>query len=163
MRKRFDSLSLRAKIAAGFTALIVLGLIADFISVMSHRQALAAVNTFLDRDNRIAELTLTSRATLLRARRDEKDFLLKVNEFGYEEARSRYVTLLRRELADVRRSMATVRALSGDAEMAAQAQAIEGASSTYEAAFLRVVDLYGRLGRRGVGLEGALRQRARAV
>jgi diguanylate cyclase (GGDEF)-like protein len=163
MLKRFDGLSLRAKIIAGIMALIVLGLAADFVSVMSHRQALAAVNTFLDRDNRIAELALTSRATLLRARRNEKDFLLKVNEFGYEEARSRYVTLLRRELADVRWSMAAVRALSGDAEMAAQAQAIEGASSTYEAAFLRVVELYGRLGRRDMGLEGAFRQRAHAI
>src|SRR5213596_607057 len=120
MRKRFDGLSLRAKIAVGFAALIVLGLVADVVSVMSHRRALAAVDAFLDRDNRIAELTLTSRATLLRARRDEKDFLLKVNEFGYEEARSRYVTLLQRELADVRRSMAAVRALSGDAGMVTQ-------------------------------------------
>lgn len=163
MRKRFDGLSLRAKIVAGFAALIVLGLIADVVSVMSHRQALTAVNTFLDRDNRIAELALTSRATLLRARRNEKDFLLKVHEFGYEEARSRYVTLLRGELADVRQSMAAVRALSGDAGMVAQAQAIEGAASHYEAGFLRVVELYGRLGRRDTGLEGKFRRRAHSI
>jgi CHASE3 domain sensor protein len=78
MLKRFDDLSLRAKIASGFAALIVLALAAGAVSVMSHRQALDAVNTFLDRDNRIAELTLRSGAAMLEARRNEKDFLLKV-------------------------------------------------------------------------------------
>jgi len=161
--RRFDALSLRTKIAAGFAALIVLALGADAVSVVSHRQALAAVDTFLDRDNRIAELTLRSSATLLRARRNEKDFLLKVGEYGYEEARSRYATLLTNELADVRENMAGVRRITDDAETAAQADAIAQASLAYESGFIRVVELHGRLGRRDAGLHGALRQRARAL
>ena len=159
----FDQLSLRAKIAAGFAVLIVLALASAGVSVMSQRQALAAVNSFLDRDNRIAELTLQSSATMLKARRDEKDFLLKVKEFGYEEARSRYVTLLQADLATVREKMTVVRSLTNDAGMAEEARAVEGASRDYEVGFLRVAELQGRLGRRDVGLEGEFRRRAHAI
>ena len=65
--RRFDALGLRAKVAAGFAALLVLALGAALASVASHRQALAAVDTFLDRDNRIAELTLRSSARICSA------------------------------------------------------------------------------------------------
>jgi diguanylate cyclase (GGDEF)-like protein len=163
MLKRFDGLSLRAKIAAGFAALIVLALASAGVSVMSQRQALAAVTTFLDRDNRIAELTLKTSATMLKARRNEKDFLLKVDEFGYEEARSRYVTLVQAHMATVRENMALVRSLTDDAGMAEEARAVERVSREYEAGFLRVAELYGRLGRRDAGLQGEFRRRAHAI
>ncbi|HEX6364367.1 MAG TPA: hypothetical protein VFZ93_15525, partial [Albitalea sp.] len=160
MLQRFDALSLRAKIGAGFAAVIVLAVGADVASLASHRQAVAAVNTFLDRDNRIAELTLQSSATMLRARRNEKDFLLKVREYGYDEARSRYATLLSSELGTVREKMALVRRLTTDRDLAAQADAVAQASRAYEANFLRVVELHGRLGRRQSGAEQAIRDRA---
>jgi diguanylate cyclase (GGDEF)-like protein len=163
MLKWFDALSLRAKMTAGFAVLIVLALVAVGVSAMSHRQTLAAVNAFLDRDNRIAEITLESGAAILKARRNEKDFLLKLKEFGYDEARSRYVTFLQAHLASVRENMALVRTLTNDAGMAEEAQAVEGVSTQYEAGFLRVVELYGRLGRRDAGLEGKFRRHAQAI
>src|SRR5688572_2732574 len=98
MIHRFDQLSLRTKLLAGFAALIALALIAGGVSVVSHRRTLAAVEIFLERDNRIAELALKSSAMMLKARRSKKDFLLKVKQFGYEEARSRYSTLVQANL-----------------------------------------------------------------
>lgn len=159
----FAGLALRTKVAAGFALLLAGMLVADVVTVLSQRQALAAVDSFLERDNRVAELTLKSSAVLLKARRNEKDFLLKTREYGYDEARSRYVTLLQAHLAAVRDNMDRVRQLSSDASMADTAQAIAHRTQSYETGFLRVVELHGRLGRRDVGLEGALRQRAHAM
>ncbi len=163
MLKRLDGLSVRAKIAAGFAVLIVLALAADAVSVLSQRQALGAVNTFLDRDNRIAELTLKSGAMMLKARRNEKDFLLRLKEFGFEESRSRYATLVQSNLLSVRENMAIVRSLTDDAAIVEDTQAVERVSMEYEAGFLRMVELRGRLGHFNAGLEGEFRRSAHAI
>lgn len=163
MFHRFDQLSLRARIAIGFAALIAFTLVAGGVSLASHRRALAAVETFLDRDHRIAELGMRSNAEMLKARRNEKDFLLRIKEFGYEETRSRYATLVRAHLATVRENMAAIRALTDDPGVVEETHAIERIADRYETGFLEVVGLYGRLGRRDAGLEGQFRIRAHAI
>ncbi|MFS8980508.1 diguanylate cyclase [Cupriavidus necator] len=159
----FDRLSLRAKLGAGFAVLILLMLVVGAASLVSHQHALAAAETYFERDDRIADLSLQSNAAMLNARRFEKEFLLKRGEFGYEEARSRYATLVRTQLATVRDNMATIRSLTDNAELAARAEAIAAVTHRYEGGFLRVVDLYGQLGRENFGLEGQFRQHAHAI
>ncbi|MFC5303373.1 EAL domain-containing protein [Azospira restricta] len=159
----FDRRTLRARLAIGFAALIALTLAVGAVALVSHRFALDAVDTFLDRDKRIAELCLASNAAMFKARRAEKDFLLKVREFGYEEARSRYLTLLQIQLAAVRDNLAALRAVAVDADVVAETRAIEDAIARYESGFLRVVELHGELGRRDSGLEGQFRRRAHAI
>ncbi|WP_157270971.1 GGDEF domain-containing protein [Azohydromonas aeria] len=163
LRDRLAGLSLRAQLLAGFAVLMVLTLAADGVSVLSHRRAQGALDAYVHTDHRIAKLTGDARAGLLRARRNEKDFLLRVREYGFEEARSRYVTLLQAELAGVRGHMAQARRLGTDAAFAAGAAAVEEAALRYERGFLHVVELYGRLGRRDAGLEGEFRSDARAI
>ena len=163
MLARFDRLSLRAKLTLGFVALIGLMLAGGGAALLSHRVALAAMESFLDRDNRIAELSLTGRAALGQARRYEKEFLLKVKEFGYEETKSRYATLIHARLEALREDMDAVRRLSDDPGMAQQTRTIEEIAGRYEAGFLKVVALHGRLGRVDTGLEGQFRDRAHAI
>ncbi|MGX6566044.1 EAL domain-containing protein [Cupriavidus necator] len=159
----FDRLSLRAKLGAGFAVLIVLMLVVGAASSVSHQHALAAAETYFERYDRIADLSLQSNAAMLNARRYEKEFLLKRGEFGYKEARSRYATLVRTQLATVRENMDTIRSLTDNAELAEKTEAIAAVTRRYERGFLHVVDLYGQLGREEFGLEGQFRQRAHAI
>lgn len=132
-------------------------------SLVSHQRALAAADAYFERYDRIADLSLKSNAAMLNARRYEKEFLLKRGEFGYEEAKSRYATLVRTQLATVHDNMDTIRTLTDSTDLAGKAGAIAAVSRRYEGAFLHVVDLYGQLGRVNTGLEGQLRSRAHAI
>lgn len=159
----FERLSLRAKLALGFGTLLGLMAIGGATALLSHAYALRTVEAFLDGDNRIAELSLESSAAMAKARRYEKEFLLKVHVFSYLEARSRYATLVASQLALVRENMAAIRSLTGSVEINAESRAIEDVTRLYEAGFLRTVELYGRLGRVDTGLEEQFRARAHAI
>lgn len=159
----FERLSLRAKLALGFGTLIGLILVGGATALLSHARALAAVEAFLEGDNRIAELSLESSAAMGKARRYEKEFLLKIQVFSYEEAKARYANLVVSQLAMVRENMAAIRSLAGNADIQAETRAIEEVTRLYEAGFLRVVELYGHLGRVDTGMEGRFRASAHAI
>lgn len=163
MLARFESLSLRTKLILGFVALIGLMLVGNGAALLGHRYSLAAMDGFLDRDNRVAELSLDSKVAMGQARRYEKEFLLKVGDFGYEETKSRYTTLVRTRLATLRENMAVIRSLTDSPDTAQQTRTIEEIAGRYEAGFLEVVKLYGRRGRVDTGTEGQLRARAQAI
>ncbi|WP_157201279.1 EAL domain-containing protein [Massilia sp. Root418] len=163
MLARFEQLSLRLKLAFGFSTVLTLLLCVGAVALFSHHSSIQAIDSFLDRDNQISTLSLSSQASMSRARRYEKEFLLKVKVYSFQEARSRYATLVTGHLADVRANLAAIRRLSSAPAEAAAVQSIELATQQYEAGFLRVVALYGRLGSAGTGLEGELQASARAI
>ena len=163
LRHALGGWSLRARLLAGFAVLLLLTVAADGVALLGQRHAQQSLDGFLHVDKRIAELTAEARAELLRARRSEKDFLLRVREYGFEEARARYVTLLQDQLAGVARAMAEVRSLTRDPAVAVEAADVHHAAQQYEKAFLAAVELQGRLGRRDAGLEGHFSQSARAL
>lgn len=152
-----DRLSLRAQLAAGFIIVIGLTLTVGLVSWTAQEHSVKAVDKLLAIDNRIAELSVRSSAALLKARRAEKDFLLLQGEFGFSEARSRYMTLVRTNLADIRQHMAEIRELANEAGAAQQTRAIEQAITRYQTGLLKVVDLHGQLGQVDTGLEGKFR------
>ncbi|HET6718912.1 MAG TPA: hypothetical protein VFH22_04660, partial [Rhodocyclaceae bacterium] len=159
----FEQLSLRAKLAWGFGTLIGLMLIGGTTALLGHARSLVAVEAFLAGDNRIAGLSLESSAAMDKARRYEKEFLLKTKVFSHEEAKARYATLVARQLAAVREHMAAIRDLTDNTEIETETHAIEAVTRQYEAGFLRVIDLYGRLGRVDSGVAGQFRARAHAI
>src|SRR5207302_7487461 len=122
-----------------------------------------AVNKLVAVVGRIADLSLRSNVAMLKARRAEKDFLIFQSEFGFEEARSRYSTLLRTSLGEVRQDMADLRELSSEPEVIQLTQSIDQAVSQYEAGFLRIVGLYGLRGQADTGFEGHFREKAHAI
>jgi diguanylate cyclase (GGDEF)-like protein len=150
-------------LATGFAAVIVLTLVVGFVSLFAQNRSIEAVNRLVAVVGRIADLSLRSNVAMLKARRAEKDFLIFQSEFGFEEARSRYTTLLRTSLAEVRQSMADLRELSSEPEVIQLTQSIEQAVGQYENGFLRIVDLYGLRGQVDTGFEGNFRQKAHEI
>lgn len=112
-----DCLSLRAKLSGGFAFLVCLTLIIGVVSLQSQRNAGNRVEDFLDRDNLVADLSLRSKASMLEARRAEKDFLLFQDEFGHKEARTRYATLFRNSLGEIRTDVQEIRQVARDPAM----------------------------------------------
>jgi diguanylate cyclase (GGDEF)-like protein len=159
----YRRLSLRAELATGFVAVIVLTLIVGLVSLFAQNRSIEAVNKLVDVVGRTADLSLRSNVAMLKARRAEKDFLIFQSEFGFEEARSRYTTLLRTNVAEVRQGMADLRELSSEPEVIQLTRSIDQAVDRYEAGFLRIVDLYGLRGQVDAGFEGNFREKARAI
>jgi diguanylate cyclase (GGDEF)-like protein len=156
----YRRLSLRAELATGFIAVIVLTLVVGVVSLFAQNRSIEAVNKLVAVVGRISDLSLRSNVAMLKARRAEKDFLIFQNEFGFEEARSRYTTLLRTSLAEVRQSMADLRELSSEPEVIQLTQSIEKAVGEYETGFIKLVDLYGLRGNARTGFEGKFREKA---
>ena len=152
-------LSLRAELAAGFAAVIALTIVVGAVSLFAQARSIDAVNKLVAVDTRIADLSLASNVAMLKARRAEKDFLIFQKEFGFEEARSRYATVLKASVAEVGQDMADIRALSSDPGAIALTRSIGEAAVQYEAGFLRIVALYGRRGLGRTGFVGHLRER----
>src|SRR6185436_19435 len=156
-------LSLRAWLAIGFNSVIVLALVVAAASLLTQERFVGAVHKLLAVDGRIAALSQGSNVAMLKARRAEKDFLIYRREFGFDEAKSRYVTLLRTHLAEVRQNMAEIRELTTEPEAIERTRSIDRAVMRYETGFLAIVDLYGALGFFNTGLEGRLRRKAREL
>lgn len=155
--------SLRTKLVGGFSAVIALTLLVGAVSLMSQDYARTAVETYFGTEDRIADIALKSNAVMLKARRYEKDFLLNVRELGYYEAKSRYATLVQVQMADIRQNMVAISKLSSGRELTGEAQKVEQAVSRYSAGFMRVVALYGVIGRQDSGLEGRFRDKAHEI
>ncbi|WP_024302143.1 EAL domain-containing protein [Pseudogulbenkiania sp. MAI-1] len=156
-------LSLRAKLALAFATMIGLTLAVSLVSLRSDYRTLSALKSYLDTEQHIAERSLRSKAAMNKARRYEKDFLLKVREFGFHEAKSRYATLLQNEIAQIRENMAAIRQLWNDPATVRETREIERLASGYESGFMQVVERYGRLGRMDSDLEGELRTKAHEI
>jgi diguanylate cyclase (GGDEF)-like protein/PAS domain S-box-containing protein len=155
--------TLRTQLAVGFAAMVALTLTAGLASYLGQQRSVNAVDRLLSVDGRIAELSMRSGTAMLKARRAEKDFLLYQKEFGFDEARSRYTTLLRANAADIRQYMLEVRGLDDSSEMVQRTQAIEQAVVQYESGFLKIVSLYGQLGHVSTGIQGRLRGKAHEI
>jgi len=162
-RGRLARLGVRAKLLIGFLAIALLMTVGATVSLLGTSRSLRAVDELLDVEARIADLALQSTASMLKARRHEKDFLLSRLELNFAEARARYATPLRIHGADIRDHMAKIRRLADDATMVEHTWQIEQAVGQYESGFLRTVELYGQLGRVDTGLEGRFRARAHDI
>ncbi|WP_158206649.1 EAL domain-containing protein [Pseudoduganella flava] len=158
-----ERLSLRARLAIGFGAVIGLMVLADLAAMVGHEHSRAAFARYLDREDRISDISVNSQAAMEKARRYEKEFLLKVRLLPYDEARSRYATLVTDQVETVRANMAAIRVLGGSPDLARITREVDGAAAQYVQGFLETVELYGRLGRAGTGLQGRFTASAREL
>jgi diguanylate cyclase (GGDEF)-like protein/PAS domain S-box-containing protein len=156
-------LSLRASLIAGFSIVLGLLVFVGSLAIMAERTTISNFNTLLATDIKTADLSQKSVIAMMKARRYEKDFLLMYREFGFDEAKSRYVTLLQANLADARDSLAEMSRLTGDPEETQHIQSAAQAIDNYQNAFLGVVTLYGQLGFIDTGLEGQFRDNAHQI
>ncbi|HLL11819.1 MAG TPA: histidine kinase dimerization/phospho-acceptor domain-containing protein, partial [Rubrivivax sp.] len=155
--------SVKRELVLGFAAILSLLVVVSAAALYAQSRSLHAVDRLLNHDNRAAVLALTVTNTLLKARRAEKDFLINHRGFGFAAARSRYETLFRSHIGDMRGSVAEARAVAQSSDFSRQTREVEEAIREYETGFVAVVALYERLGHHDHGLEGLMRSRARAA
>ena len=159
----FESLNLRAQLFCGFGVVITLAAFVSGIHFISHYYNQRAVDTLLDKDVRIAELSLRSGATMLQARQNEKDFLLRFKQFSFNEAKSRYITPIRTELADIHAYLAEMRTLARGPEIERQTREIDKTLDQIENTLASVVDLIRERWQKDSGLEDLLENKGREI
>jgi len=159
-------LGLRAQLMLGLgTGIALLVLLAAMANILSSELASQLRN--------IQDVHIPMDAAILNidegmdeARGYEKDFILSWQELSYPAARSRYLGLVRNEVANI---IALVAELHRLPTMEHERQAMAGTDEIgrqirrHEAIFIELVELYGRLGHVDTGLEGRFRQRAHAI
>lgn len=155
--------SLRAELLAGFFILIALTDFVGATALWSQRRADMAFDHLIDVDSKVVELSARASTALHKARRAEKDFLLYRSEFGFGEAKGRYVTLVRTNIAEIREIIHEIQELTPDLHIIDRGQSIEQYAAKYQSGFLKVVELYGQLGHAENGLEGTVRRDARRI
>lgn len=125
---------------ASFVVVIGLILIVGAVSLLGQDRSAKAVNSLIDTASKIDNLSLESSIALAKAQRAERDFFLYRKELGSEESRSRYVTLVQSNLANIRRNMDAIRALTNDPEMGRLTRVIEQSATLYGTEFHRFAD-----------------------
>ncbi len=167
LRDRFvlfiNRFSIRAVLFAGFAAVIFLGLMTALLAEWAAHVTDRMMDRFINEDNAISDLCLKSTAATINTRRYEKDFLLTYKDFGYAEARSRYITRVQTSLAEVKEFMKKIRLLTNDPEVVRQTQEVDQAIDQYQAKLLSMIEKYGTLGFLDTGLEGAMRAKAHEI
>ncbi|MBI4974460.1 MAG: hypothetical protein HZC19_01390, partial [Candidatus Omnitrophica bacterium] len=155
--------SLKGVLFAGFAAVILLGLTTALLAEWTSYRADRTMDRFMRVDNKISDLSLKSSIAMTNARKHEKDFLLTYREFGFNEARARYISRVLTNLADIRESMKQIRLLTDDPQIVKQTNAVGKAIDQYQVSLLRMVERYGVLGFRDTGLEGVMRGKAHDI
>jgi PAS domain S-box-containing protein len=155
--RRFSS---KVIILGGFGLVIILGLIPALFSQWAVEHSSRVMNRFIDVDQKIADLSLKSIVIMTRVRRNEKDFLLSYRDFGFNEARSRYITTLLARIVDIRENMANIRTLVDNPEMVRMTREIDKSLNQYEESIVDVVQMYGKIGTDKSGIESSFRATA---
>ncbi len=158
--RRFSTINTKVVIPAGFAVVILLGLLPALFSRWALDHSNRVMGRFIDVDEKVTDLSLTSITKMIKVRRNEKDFLLSYRDFGFQEAKSRYITTLEAGVADIRDNMARIRQLVDDPGIKKMADEIDQAISEYQSGFLHTVELYGVLGAEHFGIEGEIRDTA---
>src|SRR6202030_768002 len=112
---------------------------------------------------RIADLSRNSEGAMRLTRQNEKDFLLQYRRIGFDEAKARYATLLKVEVAEIHQNMDAIRHLVGDERVIRQTRAIDEAMDRFEKKFLVTTELIKQRGFFEVGVEGQFRKRINEV
>ena len=158
-----ERFSLRARLLSAFALIMALSLVPAVIVEETEEAAVEALDRIVQSDMRVSDLALRGIASFLNARRHEKDFLLYHREFGFREARARYVTQVQTSIGELQRQMRELREVGGDQGTREQTEQIERATSEYLANFLQTVELYELLGVPHRGLRAKLRDTLEAL
>lgn len=152
--------SIRTVLIAGFAAVIFSGMTTVLLTQWTAYLTDRTMNRFVNVDNKISDLCLKSTTAMINARRHEKDFLLSYKDFGFSEARSRYISRMLTSLADIKGFMESIRLLTNDPEFIRLTKGIDQEILQYQDNLLNMVEKYGMLGSMNSGIEGEMRNKA---
>src|ERR1700719_862064 len=157
--ERLNRLNLRAKLSFGFLLVLSSTVIVGTTSLFTEKHDGAAIERLLDTETRIGDISDNSERAMRLTRQNEKDFLLQYRRIGFEEAKARYATLLKVEVAEIHQNMDAIRHLVAEESVIRQTQAIDQAMDQFEKKFLATTELIKQRGFFEVGVEGQFRNR----
>jgi diguanylate cyclase (GGDEF)-like protein/PAS domain S-box-containing protein len=152
--------SIRTVLIAGFAAVIFSGMTTVLLTQWTASLTDRTMDRFINVDNKISDICLKSTTAMINARRHEKDFLLSYKDFGFSEARSRYISRMLTSLADIKGFMEQIRLLTNDPDFILLTKEIDREILQYHDSLLNMVEKYGMLGSMNSGIEGEMRDRA---
>src|SRR6202030_508953 len=161
--ERLNRLNLRAKLSFVFLLVLSSTVIIGTTSLFTEKRDGAAMERLLDTETRIADLSRNSEGAMRLTRQNEKDFLLQYRRIGFDEAKARYATLLKVEVAEIHKNMAAIRHWVADESVIRQTRAIDEAMDQFEKKFLVTIALIKQRGFFEVGVEGQFRNKTHEV
>jgi two-component system sensor histidine kinase/response regulator len=161
--ERRNRLNLRAKLSFGFLLVLSSTVIVGTTSLFTEKHDGAAIERLLDTETRIADLSRNSEGAMHLTRQNEKDFLLQYRRIGFDEAKARYATLLKVEVAEIHQNMDAIRHLVAVESVIRQTRAIDEAMDQFEKKFLVTTELIKQRGFFEVGVEGQFRNKINEV
>lgn len=155
--------TVKSILLVGFAVVIASGLTVVLLTEWVSSRAISTMDRLHEVDMEISNLSLKSNTAMINARRNEKDFLLTYNEFGFSEAKSRYIMRVLTGLDDIKENMKNIRILANDSAITQHTQEVEQAIDRYQVQLLIMVEKYGVLGTYNTGLAGAMRDKAHEI
>jgi methyl-accepting chemotaxis protein len=149
--------NLRNKLLLAFAVVLSLTVVVGITAVIGQNSAQAAVRTLISVNGRKAELVASAEIVMLQARRNEKDYLLRYKELGFDQARAKYVTQVITNVATIHDAMTELSALETDVDHRSKTDGINQAIDEYKTTFLATVGLIEQRGYVDTGLEGQFR------
>ncbi len=158
-----NQLSLRTRLAFGFLLVLSSTVIVGTTSLFTEKRDGAAIERLLDTETRIADLSRNSEGAMRLTRQNEKDFLLQYRKLGFHDAKARYATLLKVEVAEIHQNMDAIRHLVSDESVTRQTQTIDEVMDQFEKKFLVTSELLEQRGFFEVGVVGQFRNKIHEV
>lgn len=163
MKHWFSNLSIRNKLLASFSSMILLIAIMTVITITTQGRVTNSVDAMLDLDGRKADLALGALEALGSARVADLKYLAEYDELGLEAAREEYVIPFELEMFELTSQLEELRDLSTDPEVISDIQDSMDGVETFLNGFLHVADLTEEKGFSNVGLVGEFDAAVRSV
>ncbi len=161
MKNWFNNLSIRNKLLAAFSSMILLIGSMTAITIVTQYFVNNSVNQMMDIDGRKAELALGALEAMASARATDLAYLKNAEQMGFDVAHEEYVVPFELEIFEATTRLEELRDLSTDPAVIADIEtAIEG-TEQFQSGFLNVVSLMEEKGYRDDGLIGEFRATVR--
>ncbi len=171
----FAARPIRSKLLAGFGVLLLLVVLTAGAGLAGLQAVGAGYRRAIERGLQIRRGALRAEVQLLQARRREKDFLLRWDGMGVNEARERYVEANKQALEDLRATISELRELveatrdrAGEVLPDRQGaldslDTLNSQAAKYASGFEELVSLIERRGARDTGMVGRFRTAVHGV
>ncbi len=164
MRKIFQNFKIRHKLFGGFFVILFLATVMGWVAWSGMSTTSEHLDYYVDVIGQLGRLNEHSQASLLQARRREKDYMLRFKEVGFEEARTKYVSVVVDEIARVKQNLTEIEKIAPpDLAIQNDVDAMLTAVDTYETEFLKTVDLLEEKGHQNTGVIGQFRDKVHEI
>ncbi|MBF0463851.1 MAG: PAS domain-containing protein [Nitrospirae bacterium] len=156
-------LNIRTVLYISFTLASILFIVLG--TFVEWREDVTLDGMFAKEDNldKISFLCLDANSTMLKARINMGNFILTYKDFGYNEAKSRYITPILTYVSEIKNIMGNIRSLTSNQSIKGITYKIDMELDKYQSTIFNLTDKYMALGFSNSGTYGALQSSAREI